>query len=91
MRKRRRLTAEFKARVALEALRGDKMIQEIASKHQIQPNQVSAWKRRAVEGMSDVFAAGDDPRAAQQQTPAVVLESILDVAHAQAAGQNLDR
>jgi transposase len=38
---RRRFTGEFKARVALEALRGDKTVQEIASKHKVHPNQVS--------------------------------------------------
>ena len=47
MTKRRWFTAEFKARVALEALRGDKTIQEIAAKHKVHPNQVSAWKRQA--------------------------------------------
>ena len=40
---RRRFSADFKAKVALEALRGDKTIQEIASKHKVHPNQVSAW------------------------------------------------
>ena len=44
--------------VALEALRGDKTIQEIAAKYHVHPNQVSTWKRRAVEGMADVFARG---------------------------------
>ncbi|TYC63986.1 transposase [Rhodobacterales bacterium] len=48
----------FKAKVALEALRGDKTIQEIAAKYQVHPNQVSTWKRLAVEGMADVFARG---------------------------------
>ena len=42
---RRRFTADFKAKVALEALRGDRTIQEIASKHKVHPNQVSTWKR----------------------------------------------
>ena len=37
---RRRFTADFKARVALEALRGDKTIQEIAGRHKVHPNQV---------------------------------------------------
>lgn len=55
---RRRFTAEFKARVALDALRGDKTIQEIASKHRVHPNQVSAWKRQAVEGLGAVFSNG---------------------------------
>ena len=39
---RRRFTADFKARVALEALRGDKTIQEIATKHKVHPNHVNA-------------------------------------------------
>jgi transposase len=38
--KRRSFTDQFKAKVALEALRGDKTIQEIAAKHQVHPNQV---------------------------------------------------
>ena len=41
MRARRRFTADFKARVALEALRGDKSIQEISARHKVHPNQVS--------------------------------------------------
>ena len=57
---RRRFTSEFKARVALDALRGDKTIQEIASKHKVHPNQVSTWKRRAVEGLGAVFSDGPD-------------------------------
>ena len=38
--------------MALEALRGDKTIQEIAMRHKVHPNQVSGWKQRAVEGLS---------------------------------------
>jgi transposase-like protein len=41
--------------VALEALRGDKTVQEIAAKRQLHPTQVSTWKRQAIEGMADVF------------------------------------
>ena len=58
MRTRRRFTAEFKAKVALEALRGDRTIQEIATKHQVHPNQVSAWKRQALDGLGAVFSNG---------------------------------
>ena len=57
---RRRFTADFKARVALEALRGDKTIQEIATKHKVHPNQVSTWKRQAIDGLGDVFSGGAD-------------------------------
>jgi transposase-like protein len=57
---RRRFTADFKARVALAALRGDKTIQEIAAKHKVYPNQVSAWKRQAMDGLGAVFSNGPD-------------------------------
>ena len=58
MAKRRRFTADFKAKVALEALRGDKTIQEIAARHKVHPNQVSTWKRQAMDGLSAVFSNG---------------------------------
>ena len=57
---RRRFTGEFKARVALEALRGDKTIQEIAAKHKVHPNQVTTWKRQAIEGLGEVFSNGPE-------------------------------
>ncbi len=57
---RRRFTADFKARVALEALRGDKTVQEIAAKHKVHPNQVSTWKRQAIDGLGAVFSNGAD-------------------------------
>ena len=60
--RRRRFAADFKAKVALEALRGDRTIQEIAARHQVHPNQVSAWKRQAVDGLGDVFSSGAERR-----------------------------
>ena len=54
--KRRRFTAEFKARVAMEALRGDRTIQAIPAKHAVHPNQVTGWKRQAQEGLQEVFS-----------------------------------
>jgi len=66
MAKRRNFTDQFKAKVAIAALRGDKTIQEIAAQHQVHPNQVSTWKRQALEGMADVFAKGDKPTGPTQ-------------------------
>lgn len=60
MTKRRKFTPEFKAKVALEALRGDRTIQEIASRHKVHPNQVSMWKRQAMDGLGEVFSNGAD-------------------------------
>ena len=42
MSRRRRFSGELKAKIALEALRGDRTLQEIASKHQVHPNHVNA-------------------------------------------------
>ncbi len=60
MGKRRRFAADFKAKVALEALRGDKTIQEIGSRYKVHPNQVITWKRRAMDGLGAVFSNGAD-------------------------------
>jgi transposase-like protein len=57
---RRRFTADFKAKVALEALRGDKTIQEIAARRKVHSNQVSTWKRQAMDGLGSVFSNGAD-------------------------------
>ena len=66
-RKRRTFTDNFKAQVALEALRGDRTIQEIAAGHNVLRTQVSAWKTRVIEGMPDGFAKGSgvDDREAE--------------------------
>ena len=61
--KRRNFTDQFKAKVALEALRGDKTVQEIAAKHQLHPNQVSTWKRQAIDEMADMFSGGNQSDA----------------------------
>ena len=53
--KRKRYSAEFKARVALEAIKGEKTVAEMATRFVIHPNQVSDWKRQAVEGLTGVF------------------------------------
>ena len=58
MTKRHRFAADFKAKVALEALRGDRTIQEISIRHKVHPNQVSQWKKQAIYGLGDVFSNG---------------------------------
>ena len=63
-RKRRRFTAEFKARVALEALRERDSVQAIAARRELHPNQVTTWKRQLLEGLPEVFAGGAGRKAA---------------------------
>ena len=56
--KRRRHEPEFKARVALEALKGEKTIQQIAKDFDIHPVQVSDWKKLMLDGASGLFEKG---------------------------------
>ena len=62
MSRRHRCSGELKARIALEALGSDRPLQEIASTHQVHPNQVSTWKRQAMDGLGEVFSNGVDRR-----------------------------
>ncbi len=55
--KRKRYSAEFKARVALEALRGELTAAQLAAKHGIHQTMVGEWKKQAVEGLSGVFSS----------------------------------
>jgi transposase-like protein len=52
---RRKFSSAFKSKVALEAAKGLKTINEIASSYGLQPAQVSEWKRILLENMSEVF------------------------------------
>ena len=54
--KRRRYSAEFKAKVALEALRGELTIAQLVAKHGVHQTLINAWKRQAVEGMAAGFS-----------------------------------
>ena len=65
--KRRRFTAEFKKRVALEALRERDTVQAVASRHQVHANQVSAWKRQALEGLDGAFERGRANRGGEHE------------------------
>ena len=68
---RKRYTAEFKAKVALEAIRGELTLAELAAKHGIHQTMVGEWKRQAMEGMAAVFsgrtAAQESARAGEAE------------------------
>jgi len=52
---RKRFSADFKARVALDAVRGEKTLSEIASIHKVHPNQVTQWKKQLESDASTLF------------------------------------
>ena len=64
--KRRRHDPEFKARVALEAHKGVKTIQQIAKDYEVHPVQVSDWKKTIQEGVAGVFERGGADRGEEE-------------------------
>ncbi len=55
MAKRRNFSTDFKAKVALSAIRGDGTMAELASRYEIHPNMIAKWKRQALAGMKEGF------------------------------------
>jgi putative transposase len=53
---RNRYSAEFKARLALEVVKGERTLTEIASEHQVHPNLLLQWKRQLLDSLPQVFA-----------------------------------
>jgi transposase-like protein len=66
-RKRRTFSAEFKARVALEAVKSQKTINEIAHAEGVLPVQGSAWKKELQQRMAEVFRSGAKEREQAEQ------------------------
>jgi len=55
---RKQFTGAFKAKVALEAIKGSKSVNELAGLYEVHPVQIAAWKKRLVEGAPELLADG---------------------------------
>lgn len=62
-RKRRLFDGTFKAKVALDAVRGLKTVSELAAQHKVHPTQITLWKKQLVEGATTVFESPSAKKA----------------------------
>ena len=69
MAKRKTYSAKFKSKVALEAIRGELTLAELASKYGVNPNMITRWKKQAIDGMEGTFSQrGQTSRDASDET-----------------------
>ena len=67
MNKRKRYSAEFKAKVALDALKEQKTLSELASQYQIHSVQISTWKKQLLDGSALIFKNSTNNNQKKQQ------------------------
>ena len=65
--KRNSYSKEFKTKVAIEALKGQKTVNEIASEHGIHVSQINSWKKRLLEAAPEMFSRRRDHEAVAQE------------------------
>ncbi len=70
---RTKRTSEFKAKVALAAIRGDQTVTELASLYKVHPNQITTWKRQAQD---QLVAAFDNKKAKSLKADEILKEEL---------------
>ena len=75
--KRRTFSDKFKAKIALEAVRGVKTLAQLAAEYQVHPNQISKWKKILVSQASELFATEKNSTArTEEEITAPLYEEI---------------
>jgi transposase-like protein len=72
--KRKQYNPQFKAKVALEAIRGEKTVAELASQYEVHPTMINNWKRQVLEEASNLFEKGSEPAKADESQQAQINE-----------------
>ncbi len=67
MKKRKTYDDQFKARVALEAVKGEKTISEIAAQFEAHANQIMKWKKQLLENVAGVFSRKQEPEVEEMK------------------------
>lgn len=81
MRKRRNHNAGFKARVALEALKGERTVSELAAEYGVHPTMIHQWKKALLDGAADIFERGSrKPAEADEETVRLLYAKIGELA-----------
>ena len=60
---RRKHSPAFKAKVALEALKGQETVAQLAARYEVHPGQIQAWKKALTEGASGIFGNGKEQKS----------------------------
>lgn len=66
-RKRKQFDGAFKAKVALNAIKGEKTLSELASQYEIHPNQIRQWKQKVMDDLPDIFSRKREKTDQDQQ------------------------
>jgi len=76
-RKRRAFSDKFKAKVAIEAVKGIKTLSELATEYKVHPNQISNWKKQLLMNAEELFASGKKRKAkTEEELTAPLYEEI---------------